>query len=82
MTTIGSDAFYGCTGLTSFAIPNSVKKIGRFAFSRCTNLQKIVVEEYNEVYDSRNGCNAIIETASNKIILACKKLKYLLQLQQ
>ena len=47
--TIGSEAFYGCTSLTS-----------------------IVVAGGNSVYDSRDNCNAIIETATNTLILGCK----------
>ena len=34
--------------------------------------EKIVVEEGNPKYDSREGCNAIIETATNKLICGCK----------
>jgi hypothetical protein len=38
------------------------------AFYGCTSLTSIVVEEGNSVYDSREGCNAIIETATNTLI--------------
>jgi hypothetical protein len=41
-------------------------------FVGCTNLQKIVVKEGNTVFDSREDCNAIIETAKNELIVACK----------
>ena len=30
-----------------------------------------MVDENNTVYDSRDNCNAIIETASNKLIVGC-----------
>ncbi|GHT01699.1 hypothetical protein AGMMS49525_03180 [Bacteroidia bacterium] len=36
VTSIGSEAFYGCTGLTSATIPNSVTYIGDVAFSSST----------------------------------------------
>ena len=68
VTSIGSYAFNGCTGLTSITIPASVTSIGEDAFKGCTGLTSIVVESGNGVYDSRNNCNAIIETASNKLI--------------
>jgi hypothetical protein len=38
VTTIGEYAFYGCSGLTSVAIPNSVTSIGIYAFSSCSGL--------------------------------------------
>ena len=69
---IGISAFYGCTGLTSVTIPNSVTSIDSWTFSHCTNLSSIVVENGNTVYDSRDNCNAIIETATNKLISGCK----------
>ncbi len=72
VTSIGVDAFSDCTGLTSITIPNSVTSIERYAFSRCTGLESITVAAGNTVYDSRNNCNAIIETASNTLIAGCK----------
>ena len=75
VTTIGVDAFQDCVGLTSLVISSSVTKIGREAFGAfrgCKNLVSIVVSESNPVYDSRNNCNAIIETASNSLILGCR----------
>ena len=38
---IGSNAFEGCTGLTSVTLPNSITKIGSNAFDRCSNLVSI-----------------------------------------
>ena len=72
VTNIGNAAFYSCTGLTSIEIPNSVTSIGNSAFRYCSGLMRMVVESGNSVYDSRNNCNAIIETASNTLIVGCK----------
>ena len=72
VTTIGERAFYYCTSLTSIEIPNSVTIIGDNAFNGCSSLTSMTVEENNPVYDSRNNCNAIIETASNTLISGCK----------
>ena len=69
---IGEYAFTGCTALTSITIPNSVTSIGSGAFSGCSDLTFITVESGNTNYDSRDNCNAIIETANNKLIGGCK----------
>ena len=72
VTAIGHFAFAWCTGLTSIDIPNSVTEIGVGVFDDCTELTSIVVESGNPRYDSRNNCNAIIETADNTLIYGCK----------
>ena len=72
VTSIGYAAFEYCTSLTSIEIPNSVTSIGDLAFCNCTSLTSIVVDSGNTKYDSRNDCNAIIETASNTLIAGCQ----------
>ena len=72
VTSIGNYAFDCCSGLTSVTIPASVTSIGEGVFEYCKNLATITVEDGNTVYNSRNGCNAIIETSSNKLIAGCK----------
>ena len=73
VTKIGEDAFLGCTSLESIVIPNSVTVIGGFTFSGCTSLESIQVDKSNPHYDSRNNCNAIIETSTNRIVRGCAK---------
>ena len=72
VTSIGGDAFSSCDGLTSIEIPNSVTSIGDEAFSSCNGLTSITVSSGNTIYDSRNNCNAIIETATNTLVAGCK----------
>ena len=72
VTSIAGEAFSCCTGLTSIVIPNSVTRIDHKAFDWCSGLTSIMVESGNPRYDSHNDCNAIIETASNTLIVGCK----------
>ena len=58
--------------MTDIFIPASVNKIEKDAFSGCSDLEFISVSGDNKAYDSRDNCNAIIETASNKLIIGCK----------
>ena len=73
VTFIGGWAFCNCLALTNVTIPESVTGIGIQAFWDCPVLSKIVVEKGNSVFDSRNNCNAIINTADNTLIVGCKK---------
>ncbi len=71
VTSIGNSAFFGCVGLTSVIIPNSVTSIGEMAFANC-RLEIIVVVSDNQVYDSRENSNAIIETETNTLVSGCR----------
>ena len=75
VTSIRDYAFSSCSGLTGIEIPSSVTKIGEAAFSGCSRLTSINVEAGNEVYDSRDNCNAIIKKATNTLIQGCKNTK-------
>lgn len=72
VTTIGENAFEGCQELTTVVIPANISSIGRNVFLGCGNLTTIVVDPENPKYDSRDNCNAIIETDSRKLITGCK----------
>ncbi|MBR5847072.1 MAG: leucine-rich repeat domain-containing protein [Bacteroidaceae bacterium] len=69
VTSIGESAFEYCSNLASISIPASVTKIGDYAFRYLGNVSTINVAEGNTTYDSREDCNALIESSSNKLIL-------------
>ena len=64
-------SFYGKGLITSLAIQESVDSIHSWAFQDCSGLTSIVVDEKNTTYDSRDNCNAIIETNTDKLIIGC-----------
>ena len=56
VTSIGEEAFYDCTSLTSITIPNSVKYIGGCAFNGCENLVNIEIpSSVTSINDSTFG---------------------------
>lgn len=67
---ISRSAFGGCNQLQSITIPSSVMTIEN-AFMGCTALTQIVVSDGNPIYDSRENCNAIIETSTNTLVTGC-----------
>ena len=70
---IADSAFTYCSQDGVITIPASVKKIGVSAFFPVFDIDGLVVDAKNEYYDSRNGCNAIIETSTNTLIAGCSK---------
>ena len=64
------DAFCYCENLTSITVSKTVDDFSS-SFEE-TNMQKIVVDNRNTKYDSRDNCNAIIETSSNTLCLGCE----------
>ena len=71
VTRINESLLWYCSGITSLNIPKNVNYInfGSSGIVRgCSNLATITVDANNPIYDSRNNCNGIIETATNTLI--------------
>ena len=71
VTSIGDGAFWCCDNLTEIVIPASVNQIGHSLFGGCEKLKSVVVKEGNNTYDSREQCNAIIETSTGRLVAGC-----------
>jgi len=71
VTSIAASAFKLCEQLESVYIGKNMTNLGNNAFPNCYSISTIVVDDANPKYDSRNGCNAMIESATNKLVLGC-----------
>lgn len=61
VTSIGEEAFFGCSGLTSVEIPNSVTDIGGSAFKDCSGLTSVEIpNSVTEIgHAAFSGCNGL-----------------------
>ena len=71
LTSIGNFAFSDCSNITSLYIPKNVNTLGTATFSGCSGLTCISVDPQNSSFDSRDNCNAVIETKNNNLVLGC-----------
>ena len=71
VTAIGRSAFRNCNDPLSVTIPKSVISIDH-SFSASSGMTSITVDSENPKYDSRDNCKAVIETASNRLIVGCQ----------
>ena len=63
-------AFKGC-GIKSIYIPETVQSLSPLSF--CQNpIESITVSSANNAFDSRNNCNAVIETERDNLVFGCK----------
>ena len=70
LTAIEQFAFQD-SGIEELVVPATVTSIGRDVFYYAYNLKALSVEAGNTVFDSRDNCNAIIETATNTLRIGC-----------
>src|SRR5574344_69261 len=68
----GGSNFGYCISLASIIIPKGVCNMESDIFRGCISLQKISVDSANDTFDSRNNCNAVIDTEQNKLVVGCK----------
>lgn len=85
VTSIGFEAFYGCSRLKTIEIPSTVTKIGYWAFRECSSLQRVTIP--NSVVEiemnafgfckslSRIQLSSILEKLGNYCFVGCSLLK-------
>ena len=66
---------HGMSRIHHLHIPEHVSSIGAYAFRYLNALDSISVDGFNVTYDSRNHCNALIETATDNLMLGCYKTR-------
>lgn len=68
---IGERAFESCINLESIHFPTTLMGLDASAFVNCSMLASIIVDNGNEMFDSRDSCNALIKTEDNELVLGC-----------
>ena len=69
---VNDDAFAYCLNLESISLPATLEILAPASFRGCSAVESISIAEGNGTYDSREGCNAIIETDKGTLVLGCK----------
>lgn len=69
---VNNSAFLNCCRLKAISIPGNLTHLGKGVFLGCSGLEEIKVSKQNQKFDSRNNCNAIIETATDTLVVGCK----------
>ena len=72
LATLNRYEFQNCNSLERITVPRSVNLIQPSIFQGCNSLRHITVDPDNPTFDSRDNCNAIIETVTNKLVAGCK----------
>ncbi|MCR5849307.1 MAG: leucine-rich repeat protein [Bacteroidaceae bacterium] len=73
---LNQSEFSGCSSLTTVNISANVTNIVPSPFYDCPSLTRIVVDSNNPIYDSRDDCNAIIQTVSKTLVVGCKNTSF------
>lgn len=71
LQSIGASVFRDCMNLDTLQIPTGVSRIDGGLFDGCYNMKKVVVDKGNPFFDSRDNCNAVIDSTQDTIVAGC-----------
>lgn len=71
ITRLSNNSFYGRNALTYLNVNEHIEEVGYNVIGGCSNLTRISVDKLNKKFDSRENCNAIIETNSSTLVAGC-----------
>lgn len=74
--TVGHAAFSGCSAMKSIAFPSSLRELGDRVILGCESLESITVSEANPIFDSRDGCNAVVQKSGSTMLLGCANTSF------
>ena len=82
VTRIGQSAFYGCSGMTGVAIPDTVTYIGMKAFSGCSKLSILELPYKVDTIemDALSGCTSLKTLCLSKVNFAGKAISTIVNL--
>lgn len=70
---IGEEAFYGCSNITTIELPDSITNIGNYAFYNCSSLKKIdyagTSDEWETIYGDDDLSSGCIVSCSDGILV-------------
>ena len=74
VTQLNGYAFADCAALKSLTIGTGFSEfaVSRNDFIGCYQLERIFIDPDNPIFDSRDDGNAIIDSATNELLLGCK----------
>lgn len=68
VTSIESYSIWGCKNLKNLSIGAGIQHLPEYTIVECPGLTSITISPENPIYDSRENCNAVIETKTNTLL--------------
>lgn len=68
-------AFSGCSELKTISIGSSLSRFepSQRYFDGCYNIERITIASGNAIFDSRDNCNAVVDSTTDELLFGCQK---------